>query len=78
MKLPFVEKEDVDMFKHGDELIVRVGAFKRHISLPQRMSNLQPETARVEDGDVIITFSNTAPEVASAPVARPLAVQTRK
>ena len=80
MKLPFVDSEDVDMFKHGDELIVRVGAFKRHISLPQRMSNLQPEKARVEDGDVIITFSNVTPEIAaSAAVARSLqAVQTRK
>src|SRR5260221_14209728 len=34
MKLPFVDSEDVDMFKHADELIVRVGGVKRHITLP--------------------------------------------
>lgn len=78
MKLPFVETEDVDMFKHGDELIVRVGAFKRHISLPQRMANLQPEKARVEDGDVIITFANAASQAVTAASVLPLAAQTRK
>ncbi len=78
MKLPFVDSEDVDMFKHGDELIVRVGGFKRHITLPQRMSNLEPEKAKVVDGDVIITFRKVVVE-ASAPVP-PFrqAAQTRK
>jgi hypothetical protein len=33
-----------------------VGAFKRHIPLPQRMTSLEPKSARVENGDVIITF----------------------
>jgi arsenite-transporting ATPase len=84
MKLPFVETEDVDMFKHGDELVVRVGAFKRHIPLPQRMSSLEPKSARVENGDVIITFfskleiAEAAGAAALPPVRQREAVQTRK
>ncbi len=56
MRLPFAQSEDVEMFKHGDELVVRVGSFKRHIALPRRMIHLEPSGWRAGDGELIITF----------------------
>ncbi len=70
MKLPFVDSGDVDLFKHGDELVVRIGNFKRHIALPQRMMNLEPEGARVVNGDVVITFQKQPAETQGVPAAR--------
>ncbi len=60
LKLPFIESEDMDLFKHGDELILRIGGFKRHIALPHRMANLEPNGSKIVDGEVIITFHKTS------------------
>ncbi len=56
MKLPFVDSADVDLFQRFDELIVRVGSFKRHVSLPQRMANRQPSSAKIQGTELVITF----------------------
>jgi len=56
LKLPFVESADVDLFQRVDELIVRVGSYKRHISLPQRMANQRPAQAKIHGTELVITF----------------------
>lgn len=56
VKMPFVSKDQIELSKRGDEIIVRVGVFKRHIILPKVISGLAPEGARL-DGDLLtITF----------------------
>ncbi len=37
LKLPFVDKEKLDMWVRGDELILQVGYFKRNIFLPRTL-----------------------------------------
>lgn len=57
LKLPFLKKEDIDLKQVGDELLVRVGNFKRNILLPDSLMGLSPEGAKFEDEDLVIRFS---------------------
>ncbi len=47
--LPFATKGEVGLFKKGDELVVEIGSFRRHIGLPMSMSALVPTRARLEN-----------------------------
>jgi arsenite-transporting ATPase len=46
--LPFAGKGEVGLFKKGDELVVEIGTFRRHIGLPRSMAGLLPHRARLE------------------------------
>jgi len=56
LRLPFVSSEDVQLFKKLDELIIRVGNVKRHVSLPQRMARCEPLSARIKDGELTVVL----------------------
>jgi arsenite-transporting ATPase len=56
LKLPFVTGEDINLHKKMDELIIRVGGVKRHVSLPQRIARCEPLSARVQDGELIVVL----------------------
>jgi len=56
LRLPFISSEDVKLHKKLDELIIRIGSLKRHVSLPQRMRHCEPINARVRDGELVIVF----------------------
>jgi arsenite-transporting ATPase len=47
--LPFATKGEVGLFKKGDELVVEIGTFRRHIGLPVSMAALTPGRARLEN-----------------------------
>ncbi|MGA2327482.1 MAG: ArsA family ATPase [Bryobacteraceae bacterium] len=47
--LPFATKGEVGLFKKGDELVVEIGTFRRHIGLPTSMAALTPSRARLEN-----------------------------
>ena len=49
LRLPFTTKGEVDLFKKGDELVVEIGALRRHIGLPTSMVGLSPTRARLEN-----------------------------
>ncbi len=52
LKLPFLLKKDVELNKHADELIVRIGGFKRNILLPRQVASKEQVNARL-DGQVL-------------------------
>ncbi|MHB1446962.1 MAG: ArsA family ATPase [Acidimicrobiales bacterium] len=56
LRLPFVEKDELDLGRHGDELLVRVGPYRRPVSLPDSLRRRQVESARVEGDWLEITF----------------------
>ena len=56
LRLPFTEKEDLDMWVKGDELILTIGNFKRNIFLPRSLSSLKVKGARFEDGRLVVAF----------------------
>ncbi len=54
--LPFAQKQDVDLARHGDELVVTVGPYRRLLSLPSALSRHTVSAARVEDGALQVRF----------------------
>lgn len=56
LKLPFILKKDVDLNKAYDELIIRIGGFKRHIMLPRPVASLNPVKAVLEGQYLDILF----------------------
>jgi arsenite-transporting ATPase len=47
--LPFATKGEVELFKKGDELVVQIGTFRRHIGLPRSMAALEPARAKLDN-----------------------------
>jgi arsenite-transporting ATPase len=56
IKLPFVTKEYVDLYKEEGDLVVRIGSFKRHIFLPRTLVNRKPDRASLADNILSIKF----------------------
>jgi arsenite/tail-anchored protein-transporting ATPase len=59
MKLPFVTKQYVDLFKEEGDLVVRIGSFKRHVFLPRALMNRKPNKAKLANNVLSITFSKS-------------------
>jgi len=54
--LPFAQRTDVDLARHGDELVVTVGSYRRLLALPAALSRHSVTGARVEDGALQVRF----------------------
>lgn len=54
--LPFAQKHDVDLARHGDELVVTVGSYRRLLALPAALRRHTVVAARVEDGSLQVRF----------------------
>jgi arsenite-transporting ATPase len=57
--LPFAEKSDVDLARHGDELVVTVGSYRRVLTLPAALSRHRVTRARVVGGALQVRFRTT-------------------
>ena len=60
VELPFGQKGKIDVIKRGDELTVRIGAYRRNIVLPTVLARLSPGAARLEESALRIPFSENA------------------
>lgn len=60
IRAPFLKGGEIDLVKSHDELIVRVGSFKRYVALPRRMAALEPSGASLEGGTVKVVFGGDA------------------
>jgi arsenite-transporting ATPase len=56
IKLPFAGKENIELNKVSDELIVRIGAFKKHVLLPRQVAAAKSVTARMEQEHLFVCF----------------------
>ncbi len=54
--LPFAQKQDVDLARHGDELVVTVGSYRRLLALPAALRRHTVSAARVEEGSLQVRF----------------------
>jgi arsenite/tail-anchored protein-transporting ATPase len=59
LPLPFTDKQDVNLLKIGDELIVQVGPHKRNLILPRILVGLDTAGARFEGDELQIKFVKT-------------------
>lgn len=56
MKLPFIAKGDVTLNRFSNELIIRVGSYKRHLLLPRQVAAAKSARAKMEDQYLRIYF----------------------
>lgn len=56
MALPFVERSDVELVRHGEELVVTVGSYRRILALPAALSRHRVVGARVDSECLQVKF----------------------
>jgi len=56
MAVPFADRDDVDVMRHGDELFVTVGPYRRSLILPDSLKRRQVVRAQLEEGELRVTF----------------------
>jgi arsenite/tail-anchored protein-transporting ATPase len=64
LDLPFAERADLDVMRKGDELLIKVGQYKRNVLLPQALSALEVVAANLRSGTLVVEFA--APDGAPA------------
>ena len=60
LHLPFITKKEIDLIKIGDELIIKIGNFKKNIVLPRAYAVLEPRKARLEEDYLLIEFGGSS------------------
>ena len=61
IKLPFSEKQEVELYKSSDTLIIQVGWYKRSVALPYSMIKKEATKAEFKDGYLLIRFEGGEP-----------------
>jgi arsenite/tail-anchored protein-transporting ATPase len=64
LDLPFAERADLDVMRKGDELLIKVGQYKRNVLLPQALRALEVVAANLRGGTLVVQFA--APDGAPA------------
>jgi arsenite/tail-anchored protein-transporting ATPase len=57
--LPFTDRDELDLGRRGDELLVRVGPYRRAITLPDSLRSRPVTAARLDAGRLAVTFGTT-------------------
>jgi arsenite-transporting ATPase len=60
MRLPFVNRDDMDIHRRGEELYVRVGSYKRNLILPQSLKRMVVRGANFAGDRLEVSFSRRA------------------
>lgn len=60
IKLPNVEKKDIDLWVKGDELIIQIGPYRRNIIVPRSFVSLKLKKAKFEGDKLKILFGGDA------------------
>lgn len=56
LKLPFSSKDQVELYKSNDVLIVTVGWYKRSVALPYSLVKKEAHKAEFKDGRLVVSF----------------------
>jgi arsenite-transporting ATPase len=57
LRLPFVDRSDVDLARDGDDLVVTVGSYRRLLTLPAGLARHRVAGARVDGGELQVRFA---------------------
>jgi arsenite/tail-anchored protein-transporting ATPase len=60
IRLPFIERTSLDVFRKADELFVRIGSYKRNVILPQVLQRLEIQEASFVDDRLEVRFGKPA------------------
>jgi arsenite/tail-anchored protein-transporting ATPase len=61
LKLPFTERDDLEVGRTGDELLVRVGPYRRSLVLPDSLRRRVIDGAQLREGTLTVTFGDRGP-----------------
>jgi arsenite-transporting ATPase len=61
LQLPFAEHDDLDVARHADELLVRVGPYRRALLLPDSLRGRPVTDAQLRDGALRVRFGERSP-----------------
>lgn len=56
LSLPFAARGEVSLSQRGEELVIKVGQYKRNVLLPKLLAGLNASSAKFEDQTLKITF----------------------
>jgi arsenite-transporting ATPase len=59
LALPGVTRAEIDLARHGDDLVVTVGSYRRLLTLPAGLSRHRVAGARVDAGELQVRFEAT-------------------
>lgn len=57
MSVPFTERGDVDLMRHGNEVFVTVGSYRRSLMLPDSLQRRTIRGAKIYEGELRIVFT---------------------
>jgi arsenite-transporting ATPase len=57
LRLPFLQRDQVSLLKHGNELVISIANFRRDVFLPQALAGLEVMAATLDGGYLDILFS---------------------
>jgi arsenite/tail-anchored protein-transporting ATPase len=60
LDLPFADRRDLEVGRRGDELLVRVGPYRRALTLPDSLRECPVRDARLRDGTLTVVFGEPA------------------
>jgi arsenite-transporting ATPase len=66
IELPFTERDDLEVGRTGDELLVRVGPYRRSLVLPDALRRRAVAGAQLRDGTLAVTFRDAERRPAGA------------
>jgi arsenite/tail-anchored protein-transporting ATPase len=56
LELPFADRDDLDLGRRGDELLLRVGSHRRNLLLPDSLRRREVVAAALRDGRLVVRF----------------------
>jgi arsenite/tail-anchored protein-transporting ATPase len=56
LDIPFIDRDDLDVFRQGNELYVRAGPHRRSFLLPDALHRREVSQARLEEGTLRVSF----------------------
>lgn len=59
MALPFIGRPELQLARHGDEMVITVGSYRRDPALPAALRGLHVAAARVEAAGLQVRFVNS-------------------
>ncbi|MGA7097810.1 MAG: TRC40/GET3/ArsA family transport-energizing ATPase [Acidimicrobiia bacterium] len=58
LDIPFVDKSELDVYRTGHELYIRVGPYRRSFILPDALHRRQVSRARLDEGTLVVSFAD--------------------
>lgn len=56
LKVPFIDKTEVDLSRHNNSLFVSVANYRREVSLPKALAQRETGGANIKDGELRVRF----------------------